>query len=510
MAAHWLRADLGDFDPAPAVREAAPEPPVDAQPLVTRIPALTPQRAALRSAAPDAARSRGIGFFGYLLERFRDQSGLAARALASGEVLGSLCPSLVAVFEVKKTATINKRATSMRQYVRWFDVGDFEPAAAFKEETVYQFLGYLNEVRSGSTCGKALLQALNFTGGLLEVPSFEAGRSPRVRGLVNRLAMTAAPRQQRAPLTVAMLGHLEHMAEHDVDSTRAILAGAAVFCCLARARVGDFRRCSEEPVLDEMVGGGAYIQTHFADHKTAKPGTRLALPVVAPMYGVSGNQWARAWLRRRAAAGLVGRSTLLPAPAVGGGWTDVALTTVEFGLVVRAFLREAFPMSALEHLGSHSLKVTTLAWMAKYGADRDDRRCLGYHVRPGDVVLETYSRDALAGPLRVLCRLLAQISAGTFVPDGTRSGYFPPPPASSTSPASTATDSSLASGDEGPNDDDDDQPAEEVAGIIVRNLRTAFVHLRDGDKLRCGKLLPVTMEVLDEIPEGSVLCQRCF
>ena len=34
------------------------------------------------------------------------------------------------------------------------------------------------------------------------------------------------------------------------------------------------------------------------------------------------------------------------------------------------------------------------------------------------------SRDALAEPLRVMSRMLADVRSGTFVPDATRSGYF--------------------------------------------------------------------------------------
>ena len=64
-----------------------------------------------------------------------------------------------------------------------------------------------------------------------------------------------------------------------------------------------------------------------------------------------------------------------------------------------------------------------LSYLAKYGADLAVREILGGHVSHLQSVIR-YSRDALAEPLRVLCRMLLDIRVGTFVPDATRSGYF--------------------------------------------------------------------------------------
>eukprot|EP00435_Cladocopium_sp_Y103_P007485 s4687_g2.t1 len=37
----------------------------------------------------------------------------------------------------------------------------------------------------------------------------------------------------------------------------------------------------------------------------------------------------------------------------------------------------------------------------------------------------TYSRDGMAGPLRLLCRMLTEVKQRKFLPDSTRSGRFP-------------------------------------------------------------------------------------
>ena len=116
----------------------------------------------------------------------------------------------------------------------------------------------------------------------------EATKSPRVRGLVLRLLRTRLPRRQREPLTVDMAAYLETMACDSKDETATLLAGTALFCLYARARVGDVRRCSVEPTLDltsaptsgapigaasggePTMGPDGYVETCMTQHKTAK------------------------------------------------------------------------------------------------------------------------------------------------------------------------------------------------------------------------------------------------
>ena len=74
-------------------------------------------------------------------------------------------------------------------------------------------------------------------------------------------------------------------------------------------------------------------------------------------------------------------------------------------------------------ISSHSAKATILSYLAKYGAELSVREILGAHVSHLQSVIR-YSRDALAEPLRVMARMLADIRNGVFMPDTTRSGYF--------------------------------------------------------------------------------------
>ena len=62
---------------------------------------------------------------------------------------------------------------------------------------------------------------------------------------------------------------------------------------------------------------------------------------------------------------------------------------------------------------------------AKFGVQHSARRMLGYHSASKDKSLLVYSRDSQAKPLRELEKMLRAIKRKQFVPDSTRSGYFP-------------------------------------------------------------------------------------
>ena len=74
-------------------------------------------------------------------------------------------------------------------------------------------------------------------------------------------------------------------------------------------------------------------------------------------------------------------------------------------------------------LSAHSCKATCLSWCAKYGIAKDVRTRLGNHNDRGSA--ECYARDTLASPLRDLEACILAIRTGTFLPDVSRSGYFP-------------------------------------------------------------------------------------
>lgn len=112
---------------------------------------------------------------------------------------------------------------------------------------------------------------------------------------------------------------------------------------------------------------------------------------------------------------------IMPAPNQYGEPTRRPLSTQEVGKWLRMLL--SVDESPDRRVSSHSCKCTMLSYLAKWGADISTREILGGHVSHLKSVL-TYSRDALAAPLRVLGQMLESIRDQSFQPNNTRSGYL--------------------------------------------------------------------------------------
>ena len=304
------------------------------------------------------------------------------------------------------------------------------------------------------------------------------------------------------------------------DPFTVVLAGSALFILYARGRVGDVSKCAIEPFLDISPDNThGFVQSALLDHKTAKPGSKLALPLVAPAFGVSGQNWAAPWLAARRDQGLDASriGTLLQAPAVDMTWTAVPMATLEFGAALRELLlRGGFAPEQLGNIGAHSLKATTLSWLAKRGVDKDTRRTLGYHVKADERSMEAYSRDSLAGPLRTLSSVINEIRVGRFVPDTTRSGQVAQPdqPKAASSSSSSAAPRSLspiASSQAPSSGAEEPQGDVVVEDSFIRNETTKRFHIpREDGKLACDRELPVRRSYCDTLPWDARLCSRCF
>lgn len=245
------------------------------------------------------------------------------------------------------------------------------------------------------------------------------------------MAVDRPPVQQKSPLTVGMLAALEAQAVHAATLEDRVAAGFFVFCVLARARFSD-AMAVQELALDLVEGSDSkgYLEGRSRAVKTATTTNKRLklLPMVAPAQGVTDLPWAKAWIQARSLSGLVAApgAPLLPS-VVKGQWTKRPLGLGE----AKDWLLALFDAASVQvpqelRVGTHSMKVTTLSWCAKFGLPVDVRRHLGYHVQADDVSALTYSRDAASHPLRCLEQVLGAIRSGRFDPDATRSGYFHP------------------------------------------------------------------------------------
>eukprot|EP00971_Amphidinium_carterae_P228398 4530142-Amphidinium_carterae.1 len=135
------------------------------------------------------------------------------------------------------------------------------------------------------------------------------------------------------------------------------------------------------------------------------------LVFVAPATGMDSRNWGACW------QDILIQCKLLPAgqpllPAYRQGqWQHRPPTHGE----LQGMLRHILTLGGVESPRSlvvtpHGLKATCLSWCAKANVPLSIRRVLGHHAKPGERMVHTYARDAVAGPLRELTKLLTFIS----------------------------------------------------------------------------------------------------
>ena len=99
-------------------------------------------------------------------------------------------------------------------------------------------------------------------------------------------------------------------------------------------------------------------------------------------------------------------------------------------------------------ISTHSLKATLLSWAAKSGMDTLENTMLGYHSTGVNSSTLSYSRDAMAGPLRSLQHLIRSVRMQRFNPDDTRSGKMALSESSSGSSGANSPSSSSSDAEE--------------------------------------------------------------
>ena len=204
------------------------------------------------------------------------------------------------------------------------------------------------------------------------------------------------------------------------------MAGAFLCCLYTRSRWSDFQH-SNVLTTDPNDYAPHFLELSIVDFKTKSANAWRGglLAAVAPAVGVVDENWVVIWrrVREEIKAPLSGGFPDMPAPDMAGRATVRPLSTKEASGWVRLLLARTGQEPNGRRVSSHSAKATMLSFLAKYGAEISVREILGAHVSHLKSVIR-YSRDALAGPLRVLEQMLADVRTGVFNPDDSRSGYF--------------------------------------------------------------------------------------
>ncbi|CAE7744872.1 unnamed protein product [Symbiodinium sp. CCMP2592] len=356
-----------------------------------------------------------------------------------GALFNGACCIVEDITGVKSTATLLKRLGSVRRFMAWCQVCGEAPFP-YVEFVLCGYVRYLRDEEAAATAAQSFVEAVRFSAALFGIDGGCGVVSKRISGIAATLATKSGPIKQAPPLTAAHVRALEQAAVQAASPQDRLWAGSLLILLYARCRFGDGQRATSW-VVDMVPASSSegFIELTVRHFKTATSvkKKRQLLPVVAPMVSLTGLGWFEAWLAVRAELGLPRDGSLavplLPCFSAGGLPTASGLTSTEGGAVLRALLEvgdESQPRYT-----SHSLKATLLSWAAKYGIDLASRRLLGYHLDPSACSAETYARDALAAPLRLLVRMLDDVREGRFDPDATRSGMISALPRRQSSPS---------------------------------------------------------------------------
>eukprot|EP00435_Cladocopium_sp_Y103_P071582 s1104_g37.t2 len=217
--------------------------------------------------------------------------------------------------------------------------------------------------------------------------------------------------------------------DETIEVTDRYAAGALLFCLYSRSRLSDLKKvrgfCKDITENHGAIAG--YLEFRTRSHKTARLVSKqgLAMPLIAPVWGLLSPPWGLTFLRVAQMANIdfehLADDPLLPAPEACEevSWQHRAVTTTEAGKWLRSLLSRQ--LGEIDFTTIHSLKATPLSWCAKAGLSPHTRLLLGHHTTDKQSA-DTYARDVLAAPLREFESVLQQIRSGALIPDATRSG----------------------------------------------------------------------------------------
>ena len=347
-----------------------------------------------------------------LVAQLAEVTSVAEQLRVMKDVLGSKSP-----------LTLLKRVNSIIRYTKFLQSKGI--TAPGSESDFYAFLNHERDAGAPQSRLAAVVESIRFLEHVLGFLGTTDLLSKRCLGAARQ--PSSGPQKQASPLTVMELGALHKiLAAGDENIWDRNMAGAFLCCLYTRSRWSDFQH-SNLLVTDPNDDNPHFLELSIVDFKTKSANAWRGglLAAVAPAVGVVDENWVVAWLSVRAEvqAQLSEGFPVMPAPDMAGRATVRPLSTKEASEWVRLLLSRTGLDPKGRKISSHSAKATMLSFLAKYGAEISVREILGAHVSHLKSVIR-YSRDALAGPLRVLEQMLADVRSGYFNPDDTRSGYF--------------------------------------------------------------------------------------
>ncbi|CAE8697676.1 unnamed protein product [Polarella glacialis] len=399
----------------------------------------------------DDARARVFSGWLVVIEHNAHASRVGRQILAcqeSEDGESSVHEPMEDLFASKSTSTLSLRFTAIQMYLSERIKAD--PGKLFLlivEQELYDHLSALRKAGKPATRASSLLQAWNF---MIHVVGFvdtdASATSPRCIGSAHRQFLGKKPLRQKAALSALMVFALELVTISAACPVASVEAGFVCLCALGRLRVSDASRIKfidQEPLLDSGVLVGGFLEAAAVSTKTAQSKEKKTtfLPIVVPMYGLSGQNWWQAFIEARRSLGmpelvsaaegelsaiLAEAVPLLPKRLYDRVWSAQPARADEVtATLLRLLSSVGCEPAVLKKVASHSMKATLLSMAAKFGVDLRTRQLLGYHVVKGEESALNYGRDNLGAPVHELEKMLDAIRAGSFLPDEVRAKRRP-------------------------------------------------------------------------------------
>ncbi|CAE7816109.1 unnamed protein product [Symbiodinium sp. CCMP2592] len=284
---------------------------------------------------------------------------------------------------VKSPHTIHKRAASFWAFVRWVDAHEPQSAEKLHEVQVWNFVQFLKASEAPASKASSVISSFRFAHFVLGFKVSGIIESKRICGAAEQQLVKVRKLRQALDLRVSQIlelhARLESGALHCFD--RALLASILIRL-YARARPSDFLFIESVEVDCPADSDYPLLVFEVSEHKGARKVQlkNKLLPILVPMIGVHGKCWI-----------------------------NEALSAFKVGRALRAFLGE--PEEILDA-----------------SVPRDLKSILGRHASSVKTTQAIYSRELAAAPVRRLQDLIREIVAGRFMPDSSRSSYFPKMP----------------------------------------------------------------------------------
>ena len=326
-------------------------------------------------------------------------------------------------FRTKASRTISKRGGSLLRYFSWCTTESIDSPLAVDEPTIYMYANFLRDSGARPTSMTHFVEGLRFVHGVAKLLHMEPETvlSSRVLGISRDLYLMKRPLQQKPELTVPMLMALEAFCV-ETGPVLACICGQLLFCAHSADRWSDSQNLKEISIQESdgvilVVASGLTSKTTVS--KEAK--TRL-LPYAALGCGLSGNNWAKAWLEAREHEGLSLENFALPSRLESQNrWSSVQMGSVEATSYLQDFLiLKGIDQDQAMQRATHSLKATLTSWAGRCPRPKfsgAEKRLLGHHIAPKEKSPATYARQQYTLLYGRVMAMFEAIRAGDYDPD---------------------------------------------------------------------------------------------